>query len=259
MKKYMILTSALVLTACGGENEAENPAAQSNNNHEEQQEEANVETTEGPEEEETVDTDNEQTEDGDELTSMQEEHDEETAALEAEVEELEEELAEAEEQLEASEEEETEAVLEHEEPDVDFQAEGFYEQLWMVMDPPEGMDDWEPGSTAWMDADMEIDDAFASGTSAYTSPERLVFDWMSEAGWFDGTDAFDETAVRSRHEDAGAEVLVLQWGLRDDALAGEDFRFHMEEVDGAWGIAGVEQRLHCRRGITEEEGRELCQ
>lgn len=72
--------------------------------------------------------------------------------------------------------------------------------------------------------------------------------------------------VSIRHEGAevraglqgplGAQITAYGfiWGIGDDAVAGDDYRFTLaRDVDG-WFVAAMERRLHCLRGVS----RDLC-
>jgi len=48
----------------------------------------------------------------------------------------------------------------------------------------------------------------------------------------------------------GATGVVLQWGLLDDAVAGRDYRVSMRRAADMWRVERVEQRFHCRRGVS---------
>ncbi|SDO19661.1 hypothetical protein [Alkalicoccus daliensis] len=140
-----------------------------------------------------------------------------------------------------------------------LRGDGFYTQVWMNNHPPEEMEGWEPGTTEWQPSNWEIENSFTAGTSQYSAPERLIFDWLSAEGLLERKDSFDELAIRTKFiSDSEAEILVLEWGLRDDATAGNDYLFHMKKENEAWGIAELEERYHCRRGISEENDEELC-
>lgn len=159
----------------------------------------------------------------------------------------------------AAAEEELEKLDNSEESDLSLRGDGFYTQIWMDDNPPEEMEGWDPGTTDWQSSPREIKDSFSAGTSQYTAPERLVFDWLSAEGMLEQKDSFDELAIRTKFvSNEEVEILVLEWGLRDDATAGNDYLFHMKKENEAWGISELEERYHCRRGISEVDGKELC-
>lgn len=138
----------------------------------------------------------------------------------------------------------------------------FYDQIWMYQDQTELEQDagFERESLDWQGAFGEESESFNAAHTDLSTAESLVYTWLGERNMLEHPDSFDELTVRMNHpEDNVAEAVVLKWGLRDDAIAGEDFRLTLEEVDGAWQIADIEVRVHCRRGTTEMDGDLLCQ
>ncbi len=79
----------------------------------------------------------------------------------------------------------------------------------------------------------------------------LVADALPE-NRFLGKDIWEQTRRLLRHEDGHAEGVVLHWGMKDDALAGRDYRIRMEPEGDGWQLAAVDTRLQCRRGISDE-------
>ncbi len=67
-----------------------------------------------------------------------------------------------------------------------------------------------------------------------------------------GAEVWERT---TRVWDDGGDVavgIILEWGLRDDAIAGRDYRVHMRRDASAWTLERVEERFHCGRGVTED-------
>ncbi|ADI00018.1 hypothetical protein [Salisediminibacterium selenitireducens] len=138
----------------------------------------------------------------------------------------------------------------------------FYDQVWMYQEQTELEADagFERESLDWRDAFGEASETFNETHGDLATAESLLYTWLGERNMLEHPDSFDELTVRMNHqEDNLAEAVVLKWGLRDDAIAGEDFRLTLEEIDGSWEIADIEVRVHCRRGTTEMDGEVLCQ
>lgn len=115
---------------------------------------------------------------------------------------------------------------------------------------PEGLG-YTPGTTAWRDAQLDLPDALTSAASAAQAPGALLTSVIAAAGWLDavGEDVWEATMRIGREDDASALAVVLLWGLRDDAVAGHDFRVHMARGPNGWYVTGIEERFHCSRGV----------
>lgn len=198
------------------------------------------------------------------------EQDEQIEELEATVAELEEERDQLQDQISAMEEEQPdeEDAEDSEAQDSPFgedwtpHGDRFYDQIWMYQEQTEMEADvgYERESLDWTGAFGEISEEFNADHPELETAEDLVYTWLGERDMLTRPDSFDELTVRMNHtEENQAEALIMKWGLRDDAIAGEDFLLYLESEDGAWQIADVEQRVHCRRGSTESDGEVLCQ
>ncbi|AOM82431.1 hypothetical protein [Salisediminibacterium beveridgei] len=138
----------------------------------------------------------------------------------------------------------------------------FYDQVWMYQEQTELEAEvgYERESLDWTAAFGEISEEFNTEYPDLETAEDLVYTWIGERNMLTRPDSFDELTVRMNHtEDNEAEALIMKWGLRDDAIAGEDFLLYLESEDGTWQIRDLEQRIHCRRGTTESDGDVLCQ
>jgi len=72
------------------------------------------------------------------------------------------------------------------------------------------------------------------------------------ASRFLGEDICDQTRRVLRDDTGGAEGVILHWGMKDDAVAGRDYRVTMEQGDAGWQVTTVSMRLQCRLGISEK-------
>lgn len=59
-----------------------------------------------------------------------------------------------------------------------------------------------------------------------------------------------EVVTRLHMTDTAAIGAVLLWGYRDDALAGIDYRLTFSQHNDAWHLSKLEERYHCRRGVS---------
>lgn len=129
-------------------------------------------------------------------------------------------------------------------PDELFYAHGEWEALLaraddLPVDP--AASDWRP---------VDLDDL----ETRRAATKEDVFDLALAAHPFD-IDAIEVDFVRKRYraEDTGeGELLVQLWNFRDDALAGQDYRGRVEEVEGGYRLASLETLLRCRRGVTDD-------
>jgi hypothetical protein len=115
---------------------------------------------------------------------------------------------------------------------------------------------YAPGTTPWRAAGIEVPPRFRSPSAAgAATPGALVTALALPLGWMDplGEEVWEQTTrVWLEGEDA-AVAVVLRWGLKDDALAGHDHRVHMRRGGEGWYIERMEERFHCRRGVTAED------
>lgn len=111
---------------------------------------------------------------------------------------------------------------------------------------------YRPGTTEWRRAEASLQQRSTEFTAA--EPGVLLHSLLpvlDEAHPLGG-EVWERT-VRLLSEEGGRAVgVVLEWGLMDDSLAGRDLRLHLVEREGSWRVERVEERFHCRRGITGE-------
>jgi hypothetical protein len=110
---------------------------------------------------------------------------------------------------------------------------------------------YRPGSTEWHAVEAERIEPLRGMT--FASPAAAGLAMAAALGWDEslGSDTWEWT-VRVWLEDGGrAYVAVLAWGIKDDSIAGQDLRLRLREEADGWGIATVEQRFHCARGVTD--------
>jgi hypothetical protein len=111
---------------------------------------------------------------------------------------------------------------------------------------------YEPATTPWEEI-AYAPPARSSADPPPDSPGEVLARVAPDLGWMDslGEGVWEQT-MRVWAPDPGEAVgVVLQWGFQDDAVAGRDLRAHMLRVDGAWRVERLEQRFHCRRGVSE--------
>lgn len=130
----------------------------------------------------------------------------------------------------------------------DFERQPRMEQLRQRTDMDAGTTDWQPSERQIPEQLVAPDGegARSAGQAMATVAEEFrLYDALSID--------VDEVTVRvkSTGQDS-ATGIILQWGLKDDAVAGNDLRVELEVSDGAWYVEQIEQRHHCRRGVTDD-------
>jgi hypothetical protein len=105
-------------------------------------------------------------------------------------------------------------------------------------------------ATPWQEVggDQPID----PGGGPWADPGALLADTQR---FFAAQTPGGEVSVRlvSHDPEAGTavgHVRIMNTG--DDSVAGTDLRLELGEVDGSWRIVSVEERVHCRRGVSGE-------
>ncbi len=104
--------------------------------------------------------------------------------------------------------------------------------------------DWEPGSTSWSSVEIEgLIGADVRSLEEIDSKLRETQPGITE-------NHFHRTAYRQLETNL-IEYLIQLWGFKDDSVAGADYRIIIDEGDKLYRIKSVENRHHCRRGVTE--------
>jgi hypothetical protein len=123
-----------------------------------------------------------------------------------------------------------------------------------AVSPPE----FSPATTAWRAAARPIPPGFRAGDARaarnWTQPGLVVADLARELGLPAtlGTDAWELTSRVLAVDANNATGILLQWGLLDDAVAGSDLRIGLRRDAQGWYVERLDERLHCRRGVTAE-------
>lgn len=116
---------------------------------------------------------------------------------------------------------------------------------------------YTPGTTPWSSSTLELPEEFGRADSTrFASPEELVGALIPilEARGRLGRDVWERTS-RIWHEDGvrdEAIAVVLQWGLKDDAVTGHDFRIQLRNGGKGWHVERIDERSHCSRSVTED-------
>lgn len=110
-----------------------------------------------------------------------------------------------------------------------------------------GMD---PGTTQWRLAEP-LPSADVTG---WDSPGELLIAMASEMTWDEalGRDTWEMTMRILSTAEREAVGMILIWGLKDDAVAGVDYRITLHRDERGWSVARIERREHCRRGLTSD-------
>ncbi|MBM7097421.1 hypothetical protein JSY36_16935 [Bacillus sp. H-16] len=135
--------------------------------------------------------------------------------------------------------------------------EDFYTQFWFSDDKTDIEEElgFEPGITDWQTFAHEGDDHEGDGGLSISA---LALDWIRERELDVHMDTEEELAFRTQinYESGIGKVLVLLWGLKDDAVAGTDYLLHFNRTEEKWNLEEVEVRHYCRRSVTED--RAMC-
>lgn len=111
---------------------------------------------------------------------------------------------------------------------------------------------FRPGTTPWR---TSTGMPTPTPGDPFVSPAAILSDFVTKqvtAGL--GTDLW-EVVSRLQYANDKTTGAVLVWGFQDDALAGMDYRLTMVSHDHGWHLVAVDERFHCRRGVSE---RGLC-
>ncbi|PYZ98909.1 hypothetical protein CR205_10160 [Alteribacter lacisalsi] len=134
--------------------------------------------------------------------------------------------------------------------------EDFFTQFWFIEEqsPEEEEMGFEPSLTDWQDYRGEISNRYSAEESGYMTAEVLAMDWIRERETEMMMDTQEELAMRTYYEEDGesAMILILHWGLKDDAIAGEDLLLHLTRNGDIWSLDNIEERYYCRRGMDED-------
>lgn len=107
----------------------------------------------------------------------------------------------------------------------------------------------QPGTTPWQKSTQST---AATESERFSSPHvglaAFVTDQI-EASL--GIDTW-EVVTRLKTFDTTAIGAVLLWGLKDDAIAGIDYRLTFSLDVGGWYLSKLEERYHCIRGVSED-------
>lgn len=114
---------------------------------------------------------------------------------------------------------------------------------------------WERGATDWRKWEKTIDSALVSPNESWETPSLLMNAWVEDANFIHllGTDLWESTLrIHYINEDL-AEGYILNYGLKDDSIDGEEIKMIMKRENGYWRIDDVEIRYRCGRSLGEED------
>ncbi|WP_026688997.1 hypothetical protein [Alteribacter aurantiacus] len=195
--------------------------------------------------------------------ALEEEYEQRLQEKDAEIGELKEIIEQLEQEIEENKhQEETEVEKKEEEadsdearlqlnPDHDFYTQFWFSQVQTAMEEELG---FEPGVTEWQSYEGEESERYREGESMYSSMGALALDWVREREMEVYMDTEEELAIRTYldHDSGEGKVLILLWGLKDDAVAGSDYLLHLDQSEEVWHLVEVETRHYCRRSVTDD-------
>jgi hypothetical protein len=116
---------------------------------------------------------------------------------------------------------------------------------------------WAPGSTEWAASRRPVPErlteAYVREHAGPASPGAAMARLATEAGLLDELhlEGRPEVTIRAEQDaEDRATGVVLHWGALDDAVAGSDLRAVLRSADGSWYVERLEERFHCRRGVS---------
>lgn len=115
--------------------------------------------------------------------------------------------------------------------------------------------DADAGTTDWRTSERQLPETLTDPEEGdeLAEPGAVLRAVAAELAAVDGLGReFSETTMRVDHHYDGATGVILVWGLRDDATVGRDYRVEMRQVDGDWHVESLDERFHCRRGVTDD-------
>lgn len=108
---------------------------------------------------------------------------------------------------------------------------------------------FRPGTTPWHPSRLPEPQR---DVHRYPSPQAALAAFVAEYA-ADGLDTdVWEIVTRLEVDGATATGAVLLWALRDDAVAGMDYRLTLGRDAAGWYLDSIEERYHCTRGVSEE-------
>lgn len=112
----------------------------------------------------------------------------------------------------------------------------------------------EPGTTDWQAPRQPLPDALGAAGQRHASPGALLqaLDMALELAAPLGDELWEQTQ-RIHLESDRAIGLILQWGMKDDAIQGQDYRVSMARDAEGWYVERLETRYHCGRGVSEAD------
>jgi hypothetical protein len=116
---------------------------------------------------------------------------------------------------------------------------------------------WAPGSTEWAPSRRPVPErlteAYVREHAGPASPGAAMAMLATETGLLDELhlEGRPEVTIRAEQDaEDRATGVVLHWGALDDAVAGSDLRAVLRSADGSWYVERLEERFHCRRGVS---------
>lgn len=135
-----------------------------------------------------------------------------------------------------------------------FSREALDDQLHLYF-PPSGLPEhFEPGHTAWREAELPQGFTEADAPEHPSAGAIATAVAAAVASPLLGIDLWEVTtrAVVTDYE-LEAMATILMWGLKDDAVQGEDWRLTLRRGEHGWFVESAERRAYCSRGVTDDQ------
>ncbi|QTF93369.1 hypothetical protein [Halomonas sp. BM-2019] len=112
---------------------------------------------------------------------------------------------------------------------------------------------FDPGTTGWQEAGQALPEGLTRDGQRHASPAALLQALVTELDLAAtlGQEVWEQTQ-RLHLADDTAVGVVLQWGFKDDAVLGQDYRLTMSEDADGWYTERLEIRYHCGRGVSDD-------
>ncbi|UCZ53546.1 hypothetical protein LGQ02_01745 [Bacillus shivajii] len=117
---------------------------------------------------------------------------------------------------------------------------------------------WMRGTTEWRDWEGDADHFYLPTDESWETPTALMYEWMLEEetmSWL-GLDVWETTLRIEYPSEYKAVGYILNYGFKDDSVAGRDMKLTMHQNKAYWYLDEVKVRDQCARNVSEDK--DLC-